>query len=152
MPACASNPSSAKSINVDATKKLIQSKSKGQILINASTTSMYGNFSGEIAFENSDIIPVSIYGRTKYEAEKIVQDEENCTSLRFATVFGISPKMRNDLMVNDFVYKSITERNIVIFQGHSKRTFVHIEDVIDLAPETSRYIKYCIICECTESV
>ena len=69
--------------------------------------------------------------RTKYEAEKIVQNEENTVSLRFATVFGVSPKMRNDLMVNDFVYKAITERNIVVFCGHSKRTFIHIDDVID---------------------
>jgi len=131
MPACASNPSSAESINVGATKSLVNFKSKEQILINASTTSLYGNFNGEIAFENSEILPVSIYGKTKYEAEKIVQDNENSTSLRFATVFGVSPKMRNDLMVNDFVYKSITERNIVVFCGHSKRTFIHIDDVID---------------------
>jgi nucleoside-diphosphate-sugar epimerase len=131
MPACASNPSSAESINVGATKNLVNFKSKEQILINASTTSLYGNFNGEIAFEDSEITPVSIYGKTKYEAEKIVQDKENSVSLRFATVFGVSPKMRNDLMVNDFVYKSITERNIVVFCGHSKRTFIHIDDVID---------------------
>lgn len=131
MPACASNPSSAESINVSATKSLISYKSKNQLLINASTTSLYGDFNGEIAYENSEITPVSIYGKTKYEAEKIVQDEENTVSLRFATVFGVSPKMRNDLMVNDFVYKAITERNIVVFCGHSKRTFIHIDDVID---------------------
>ena len=131
MPACASNPSSAESINVTATKSLISYKSKDQLLINASTTSLYGNFNGKIAYENSKITPVSIYGKTKYEAEKIVQDEENTVSLRFATVFGVSPKMRNDLMVNDFVYKAITERNIVVFCGHSKRTFIHIDDVID---------------------
>lgn len=131
MPACASNPSSAESINVTATKNLVDFKSNNQLLINASTTSLYGNFNGEIAYEESEITPVSIYGKTKYEAEKIVQDKENTVSLRFATVFGVSPKMRNDLMVNDFVYKSITERNIVVFCGHSKRTFIHIDDVID---------------------
>jgi nucleoside-diphosphate-sugar epimerase len=131
MPACASNPSSAESINVTATKNLMSYKSKDQMIINASTTSLYGDFKGEIAFEDSTITPVSIYGKTKYEAEKIVQDEENTVSLRFATVFGISPKMRNDLMVNDFVYKAVTERNIVVFCGHSKRTFIHINDVID---------------------
>jgi nucleoside-diphosphate-sugar epimerase len=131
MPACASNPSSAESINVTATKSLINYKSKDQILINASTTSIYGNFNGEIAYEDSEIIPVSIYGKTKYESEKIVQDKENTVSLRFATVFGVSSRMRNDLMVNDFVYKAITERTIVIFCGHSKRTFIHIDDVID---------------------
>ena len=131
MPACAANPSSAESINVTATKTMVNYMSKSQILINASTSSSYGNFNGKMAYEDSDIIPVSIYGKTKYEAEKIVQDKENAVSLRFATVFGVSPKMRNDLMVNDFTYKSIVERNIVVFCGHSKRTFVHIDDVID---------------------
>jgi len=131
MPACASNPSSAESINVGTTKTMMKYKSKNQIVINASTTSSYGNFDGNLAFEDSSIIPVSIYGKTKYEAEKIVQDFENTVSLRFATVFGVSPKMRNDLMVNDFTYKSLTERNIVVFCGHSKRTFIHIDDVID---------------------
>ncbi len=131
MPACAANPSSAESINVGATKILMDFKSNSQLVINASTTSSYGNFNGEIAYENSEIIPVSIYGKTKNEAEKIVQDKENSISLRFATVFGVSPKMRNDLMVNDFTYKSITERSVVVFCGHSKRTFIHIDDVID---------------------
>lgn len=131
MPACAANPSSAESINVKATKKLIEYKSKDQIIINASTTSSYGNFNGEMAYEDSDIVPVSIYGKTKYEAEKIVQDSNNSISLRFATVFGVSPRMRNDLMVNDFTYKAITERSVVVFCGYSKRTFVHINDVID---------------------
>lgn len=131
MPACAANPSSAESINVGATKLLMDYKSKEQIVINASTTSLYGDFNGNIAFEGSKFIPVSIYGKTKYEAEKIVQEKENAISLRFATVFGVSPKMRNDLMVNDFTYRSITERTIVVFCGQSKRTFIHIDDVID---------------------
>lgn len=131
MPACASNPSSAESINVGATKRLVDLMSKDQIIINASTTSSYGNFNGNMAYEDSEIVPVSLYGKTKYEAEKIVQNKENAISLRFATVFGVSPKMRNDLMVNDFTYKAIVDRSIVVFAGHSKRTFVHIDDVID---------------------
>jgi len=131
MPACAANPSSAESINVTATKSLVNQMSKDQIIINASTTSSYGDFNGDMAYEDSKITPVSLYGKTKYEAEKIVQDKENSVSLRFATVFGVSPKMRNDLMVNDFIYKAIVDRSIVVFCGHSKRTFVHIDDVID---------------------
>jgi nucleoside-diphosphate-sugar epimerase len=131
MPACAANPSSAESINVTATKSLVNQMSKNQIIINASTTSSYGDFNGDMAYEDSKILPVSLYGKTKYEAEKIVQDKENSVSLRFATVFGVSPKMRNDLMVNDFTYKAIVDRTIVVFCGHSKRTFVHIDDVID---------------------
>lgn len=131
MPACAANPHSAENINVIATKKMIESLSNEQIVINASTTSSYGNFNGNMAYEDSIIIPVSIYGKTKHEAEKIVQNRKNSISLRFATVFGVSPKMRDDLLVNDFVYKSIVDRNIVIFSGKSKRTFIHINDVID---------------------
>lgn len=130
MPACAANPHSAENVNVIATKKMIESLSNSQIVINASTTSSYGNFNGEMAHEDSEMIPVSIYGKTKYEAEKIVQNKLNSISLRFATVFGVSPKMRDDLLVNDFVYKSIVDRNIVIFSGKSKRTFIHIDDVI----------------------
>lgn len=130
MPACAHNPHSAEAINFESTKKLCDLLRPEQILINASTTSMYG-FSEEICDENSMINPVSIYGKTKYEAEKVIQERENSISLRFATVFGISPKMRNDLMVNDFTYKAIHDRSIILFAGDTKRTFIHINDAID---------------------
>jgi nucleoside-diphosphate-sugar epimerase len=130
MPACAANPHSAEAINVESVDKMIKILSKDQILINASTTSMYG-YSEIICDEKSQINPVSIYGKTKYEAEKIIQNRENSISLRFATVFGVSTKMRNDLMVNDFVYRSIHERNIILFAAHTKRTFIHINDAIN---------------------
>jgi nucleoside-diphosphate-sugar epimerase len=129
MPACAANPHSAETINVESTHKLTKLLSKNQILINASTTSFYG-YSDEICDEKNTPNPVSIYGKTKWEAEKIVQDRENSISLRFATVFGVSPKMRNDLMVNDFTYKALYERSVVLFGGDTKRTFVHINDAI----------------------
>ena len=130
MPACASNPHSAEIINVDSVRKINSYLSKEQLLINASTTSLYG-VSGSECNENDEVQPSSIYGSTKYEAEKIVHDRENAISLRFATVFGISPRMRNDLLVNDFTYKAINERAIVIFAGHSKRTFIHILDAVN---------------------
>jgi nucleoside-diphosphate-sugar epimerase len=129
MPACAANPHSAESINVESTLKLTKMLSKEQRLINASTTSFYG-YSEEICDETTDVNPVSLYGKTKYEAEKIIQDRENSISLRFATVFGVSSKMRNDLLINDFTYKSIKERSIILFAGHTKRTFIHIKDAI----------------------
>jgi nucleoside-diphosphate-sugar epimerase len=129
MPACAANPHSAEIINVEATRKLVGFTSKNQILINASTTSFYGAATTECD-ENVEVSPVSLYGKTKYEAEKIVQERENSISLRFATIFGVSTRMRNDLLTNDFIYKAMTERVIVIFAGHSKRTFVHIKDAI----------------------
>lgn len=130
MPACASNPDSAENINVVATKKLVSLLDKNQLLINASTTSFYGA-SGEECDETVETNPVSIYGRTKYEAEKIVSQRENSISLRFATVYGVGARMRNDLLANDFTYKAVHDRSIVIFSGYSKRTFIHIDDAIN---------------------
>ena len=130
MPACASNPHSAETINVESTNKLVKLLHKSQYLLNASTTSFYG-YSDGICDEQTIIKPLSIYARTKYEAEKIIQSRENSISLRFATVFGVSPKMRNDLLVNDFTYKAINDRNIVLFAGNTKRTFIHIKDAIE---------------------
>ena len=129
MTACASNPHSAESINVESVKKLVSLVSKNQLIINASTTSMYG-FSDTICDEKSIITPVSIYGKTKYVSENIIQERENSISLRFATVFGVSPRMRNDLMVNDFTYKAIHDRSIILFAKDTKRTFIHINDAI----------------------
>jgi nucleoside-diphosphate-sugar epimerase len=129
MPACATNPHSAESINVDAVTKLISFMKPEQLLINASTTSMYG-YSDVICDEESIISPVSIYGKTKFISENLIQARDNSISLRFATVFGVSPKMRNDLMVNDFTYKAIIDRSIILFAGETKRTFIHINDAI----------------------
>jgi nucleoside-diphosphate-sugar epimerase len=129
-PACAANPNSAVLINVEATKQLVSMISKNQIFINASTTSMYGK-SGKPCNEDTPIDPVSTYAQTKYEAEKIVQEKENTISLRFATVFGLSPRMRMDLMVNDFTYRAIKEGALVLFDSFAKRTFIHIDDAVD---------------------
>jgi nucleoside-diphosphate-sugar epimerase len=129
MPACAANPHSAETINVAATRKLVSFLHKDQLLINASTTSLYGAAPVECD-ETIAVEPPSLYAKTKYDAEKIVQSRPNSISLRFATVFGVSPRMRNDVLVNDFTYKAVTDRAIVIFAGHSKRTFIHIHDAI----------------------
>jgi nucleoside-diphosphate-sugar epimerase len=129
-PACASNPHSAQLINVEATKLLINSISSSQMLINASTTSLYGK-SGEPCDESSLVDPVSTYARTKVEAEKILMNKSNVVSLRFATVFGVSPRMRMDLMINDFVYKAVKEGLLVLFDSFAKRTFIHVDDAAD---------------------
>lgn len=128
-PACEANPNSAVLINVEATRKLVQGLAKGQMLIYASTTSFYGQ-SGELRDEKSPVEPVSLYGKTKYEAEKICMERENSIALRFATIFGVSPKMRNDLMPNEFVYRALVERCLVLFEAQSKRTFLHIKDAV----------------------
>ncbi len=129
-PACAANPHSAQLINVEATRLLSDSVSRNQILINASTTSMYGK-SGKPCDENTPIDPASTYAMTKMEAERILMEKENVISLRFATVFGISPRMRMDLMINDFTYKVVKEGMLVLFDSYAKRTFIHVEDAAD---------------------
>ena len=129
-PACASNPHSAQLINVEATRLLAKSISKNQMFINASTTSMYGK-SGEPCDEKTPLDPVSTYAHTKFEAEKILGGVENVVNLRFATVFGFAPKMRMDLMVNDFTYKAVKERVLVLFDSFAKRTFIHVDDAAE---------------------
>ena len=129
-PACASNPHSAQLINVEATRLLRDSLSPNQVLINASTTSLYGK-SGKPCDETTPVDQVSTYAHTKLAAEKILMECDNVISLRFATVFGFSPRMRMDLMVNDFVYKAVKEGVLVLFDSFAKRTFIHVEDAAD---------------------
>jgi len=129
-PACASNPHSAQLINVEATRLLGKSISKDQMLINASTTSVYGK-SGLPCDEDTLVDPVSNYAHTKLEAEKILMQYENVVSLRFATVFGFSPRLRMDLMINDFTYKAVKEGVLVLFDSFAKRTFMHVKDAAD---------------------
>lgn len=128
-PACAANPHSAQLINVNATRDLVNKLGKGQYIVYASTTSIYGK-SGEACYEDTPVEPVSTYAHTKLAAEKIVQEKENAISLRFATIFGFSPKMRMDLMVNDFAYKAVNEGVLVLFDSFAKRTFLHIDDAV----------------------
>jgi len=128
-PACEANPNSAQMINVEATKSLVKFMDPGQTLVYASTTSFYGK-SGEFCDENTPIQPVSLYGITKYEAEKICMDRPNSIAFRFATIFGISPKMRWDLMPNDFTMRAVQERCLVLFDSQSVRTFLHLDDAI----------------------
>jgi nucleoside-diphosphate-sugar epimerase len=136
--ACEANRSSAYQINVEATDKLCKFLSSGQVLIYASTTSFYGQ--GDECTEDTTIDPVSYYGKTKYEAEQICMQRQNSIALRFATIFGVSTKQRNDLMINDFVYQAIKNKVIVLFDGDAKRTFLHINDAVDCYYES--YMNY----------
>lgn len=131
--ACAENPLAAHEINVRATERLVEGLRDEQLLIFASTTSIYGAATS-VCDETWLVDPESIssvYSQTKYEAEGIVLKRANSIVLRFATVFGISPRMRMLLLVNEFVYRAINDRAIVIFDGHSKRTFMHIRDAVE---------------------
>ena len=128
-PACEANPGIAESVNVDSTKNLCNLMSKNQKLIYASTTYIY-EISKKKINEDSPVSPKTLYARTKLEAEKTCLNRENTVSLRFATIFGVSPKMRHDLILNDFVKKAVNEKNIVLFDQNSLRSFIHIDDVM----------------------
>jgi nucleoside-diphosphate-sugar epimerase len=129
-PACMANPHSAHLINVQATRNILRGLSKEQRFVYASTTSFYGR-SGEPCNEDTPITPFSVYANTKYLAEQITMEKENAIAFRFATIFGFSPKMRIDLMVNDFTYKAVKEGVLVLFDSFAKRTFMHVEDAAD---------------------
>ncbi len=131
-PACDRDPLSAKTIIFDAIKLLDKLRSKNQQIIYPTTNSGYGATSGEVyCTEKTPLHPVSLYGRLKADAEKLLLENENSIAFRLATVFGMSPRMRIDLLVNDFTYQAITNSSIILFQKDFKRNFVHVRDVAD---------------------
>jgi nucleoside-diphosphate-sugar epimerase len=101
-----------------------------QRILYATTNSGYGiGEQGKFCTEESPLRPISLYGVTKVKAEEAVLKRKNSISFRLATVFGMSPRMRLDLLVNDFVYRAVNDRAVVIFEGHFKRNYIHIQDV-----------------------
>ncbi|HAM39138.1 MAG: hypothetical protein A2474_06310 [Elusimicrobia bacterium RIFOXYC2_FULL_34_12] len=130
-PLCNSDKIGAKTTNTDAVKIIADNASKNQRIIIPTTNSGYGiGQKDKFCTEDSPINPISFYGITKMEAEKIVLERGNSISFRLATVFGMSPRMRIDLMVNDFVYRAVNDRFIILFEGHFKRNFIHIKDIV----------------------
>lgn len=125
-PACAARPQDAETINVGGTLNLCKAISKQQPLVFASTGSTYGQVEG-VADEETPINPLTLYGRTKRDAERMVIDHGGI-GMRFATLFGVSPRLRLDLLVNDFCYQAHSMRYIVIFEGGHRRTFLHVYD------------------------
>ncbi|HAX62057.1 MAG TPA: hypothetical protein DCX95_05845 [Elusimicrobia bacterium] len=128
---CNNDKIGAKTINTDAIKIIADNTSKNQKIIIPTTNSGYGiGQKDKFCTEKTPLNPISLYGITKMEAEKIVLERRNSIMFRLATVFGMSPRMRLDLMVNDFVYRAVNDRFIVLFEGHFKRNFIHIGDVV----------------------
>ncbi|HEY4706423.1 MAG TPA: NAD(P)-dependent oxidoreductase [Thermodesulfobacteriota bacterium] len=129
-PLCGRDELGTVSTNRDAVALLARIASKEQRIIMPTTNSGYGTgHRGEFCTEETPLNPVSTYGRTKMEAERIILGRGNAISLRLATVFGASPRMRLDLLVNDFTYRAVKDRFVVVFEGHFKRNYIHVRDV-----------------------
>jgi nucleoside-diphosphate-sugar epimerase len=127
-PACSRHPRLAEEVNVGGAKNLIGAAAKNQIILYASTGSNYGNVD-EICTEETPVNPLSVYGETKSEAERILLERHHSVAYRFATAFGVSPRLRLDLMINDFVYKSVSQGYLVVYEKHFMRTFIHVHDM-----------------------
>jgi nucleoside-diphosphate-sugar epimerase len=130
-PLCDRDPVAARTTNQEAVELLCRLASKEQYMIVPITNSGYGiGEKGKHCTEDSPLRPISLYGVTKVEAEKRIMERENSISFRLATVFGVSPRMRIDLLVNDFVHRAVMDRAVVIFEGHFNRNYIHIRDVV----------------------
>lgn len=129
-PICDGDPTGAVSINRDAIRTLVSLLSPSQLLVTPISNSGYGvGEQGKHCTEETPMRPVSLYGRTKVEAEEIALSHPTSVSLRLATVFGMSPRMRVDLLVNDFTHRAVFDRFVVLFEGHFKRNYIHVRDV-----------------------
>ncbi|HYE00017.1 MAG TPA: NAD(P)-dependent oxidoreductase [Alphaproteobacteria bacterium] len=129
---CDRDPLATKSINFEAVRTVLELRSPRQLVVYPTTNSGYGTKDGAVyCTEETPLEPISLYGQTKVDAEKAVLDAENTIALRLATVFGLSTRMRLDLLVNDFTYKAVTDGYIIIFEKDFKRNYVHIRDVAD---------------------
>jgi nucleoside-diphosphate-sugar epimerase len=130
--ACDRDPAQATGVNLESVRLLCRLRSPHQLVVFPNTNSGYGVTSGEAyCTEDSPLRPISLYGRTKVEAERLLLEQPNTIALRLATVFGMSPRMRLDLLVNHFVYSAFKEGYLVIFEKDFKRNFIHIRDVAD---------------------
>lgn len=131
-PACDRDPWLARAVNLKAMQLLNRLRSPDQLVIFPTTNSGYGTRSGDVhCTEETPLEPISLYGRAKVQAESELLRTPNVISLRLATVFGISPRLRLDLLVNHFVHQAVTVRYLVIFEKDFKRNFIHIRDVAD---------------------
>jgi nucleoside-diphosphate-sugar epimerase len=130
VPLCNTDAMATQTTNQGAVEMLCRLAGRQQWLIMPVTNSGYGvGEKGKFCTEDSPLRPLSTYGVTKVKAEEAVLARENSISFRLATVFGMSPRMRMDLLVNDFVYRAVHDRAVVVFEGHFKRNYIHIRDV-----------------------
>ena len=131
-PACDRDPWMAESVNLEAIRMLNRLRSHDQLVVYPTINSGYGTQSGDVLCTEETLLePISLYGRTKVQAEAEFLDSPNVITLRLATVFGMSPRPRLDLLVNHFTYAAVTDGYIVIFEKDFKRNYIHIRDVAD---------------------
>ena len=129
-PLCDRDPINAKTINHDSMLALFEWAKNDQYILMPTTNSAYGTGDkNNFCSEESELRPISQYAQEKATVEKTLMERSNSISFRLATVFGMSPRMRIDLLVNDFVYRAIHDRFIVLFESHFKRNYIHIRDV-----------------------
>ncbi len=129
-PACDKDLNLSKAINQEQIEDIAKWIGKDQFLLYPVTNSGYGIGEKDIyCTEESDLNPISHYGKTKVEGEKILLEMGNVITFRLATVFGTAPRMRMDLLVNDFVYRAYSDKFIVLFESHFKRNYIHIRDI-----------------------
>ena len=126
-PLCDRDPIGASSTNRDAIFMMMKYLSQEQIVLMPTTNSAYGT--GDYCDENSPLNPISRYAKDKVEVEKVLMEHPNATSFRLATVFGMSPRMRIDLLVNDMTYRAVNDGFVVLFESHFKRNYIHVLDV-----------------------
>ena len=126
-PLCDRDPVGASSTNRDAIFMMMKYLSQEQIVLMPTTNSAYGT--GDYCDENSPLNPISRYAKDKVEVEKVLMEHPNATSFRLATVFGMSPRMRIDLLVNDMTYRAVNDGFVVLFESHFKRNYIHVLDV-----------------------
>ena len=144
-PICKKLPKDSHEINYDAQLNIFKNKSNDQRLIMPTTNSAYGSGNRDnFCDENSVLRPISEYAKQKVELEKIMMEGSNVTSLRLATVFGISPRPRLDLLVNDFTFRAIKEGKLVLYESHFKRNYIHVRDI-------SEVFQFCILNEKTKN-
>jgi len=128
-PICARDPWTAKAVNFDAVKAISDMLSPSQMMIFPSTNSGYGVGAADLyCDEDTPLRPVSLYGRLKVDLEALLLEKGNCVTFRFATLFGTSPRMRLDLLVNDFTHRAVADRFVVLFEAHFKRNYLHVRD------------------------
>lgn len=128
-PLCLRDPIAATTTNLDAVKLILRLRAPEQRIIFPCTNSGYGLGQGQqFCTEESPIEPISLYGKTKMAAERAVLEAGNSLTFRFATLFGAAPRMRTDLLVNDFTYRAVFDRSLIVFEGRFMRNYLHVRD------------------------